>query len=106
MQAKRTSIFLTPADRVAIRRLQARHGLATMSDALRFSLRLTETFFSGDEQRMVELLRRGAQQRVPPPRRLQASLAKAQEVNQRVELRLSRNAELLAQGRGGRRTAP
>ncbi|HKA55167.1 MAG TPA: hypothetical protein VKJ47_16055 [Candidatus Binatia bacterium] len=106
MQAQRTSIFLTPADRVAIRRLQLRYGLATMSDALRFSLRLTETFFSGDEQRMVELLRRGTQQRAPLPQRLQAGLAKAQQVNQRVELRLSRNAELLAQGRGGRRTAP
>jgi len=103
MQAKRTSIFLTPTDRLAIRRLQTRYGLATMSDALRFSLRLTETFFSGDEQRMVELLRRGAQQRVPLPQRLQTRLAKTKQVNQQVEHRLSRNAEILARGRGVRR---
>lgn len=77
---------------MAIRRLQTRHGLATTSDAIRFSLRMTETFFSGDEQRFVELLRRDVQQRVPLAQQLQTLLARAKRTNEQVERRLSRNA--------------
>ena len=100
MHAKRTSIFLTPADHVAIRRLQARYGLATMSDAIRFSLRTTESFSRGDEQRLTELLTSTAKKRVPPSQRLQTILSRVKQTNQKVERRLSRNEEILSQRRG------
>jgi hypothetical protein len=103
MHAKRTSIFLTPADHVAIRRLQTRYGLATMSDVIRFSLRMTENFLSGEGQRTIELLSSTARKRVPLPQQVQDILTRAKKRNQQVERRLSRNEEILSKSRGSAR---
>lgn len=97
MPTTRTSIFLTSTDKTAIRRLQARYGLATMSDAIRFALRLTDTVFRGETTQLLELMARVTPPRAPLPPQLQARLAKVKQVSHDVERLLDHNAALLAQ---------
>jgi hypothetical protein len=94
MSFQRTSIFMTADDRKAVGALQKRYGLSTMSETIRFALRLATAFAPKESHHIVPS---GRYKPAIPSAQVHRLITRAQRINQRVEERVRFNETLLAQ---------
>ena len=105
MLAKRTTIYLDEKDRRGIKVMQERYGLATLSDVIRFAIRVLSTLPAEREQVLV---RPGSwtQQRLEAMRDREAFTAKAKRISVEAEYVITQAERYLREKRIKSTTAP
>jgi hypothetical protein len=112
MSFQRTSIFMNADDRKLVSGLQRRYGLSTMSETIRFALRIATVFPPKTSQRLVpagvdkpaiqyEQVREHLTKAQRLNQQVEHRLTRAQRINQQVEYRVRFNKTLLAQRQAG-----
>jgi hypothetical protein len=94
MAARRTTIYLEDKDRRALSFLQNRYGLATLSDALRFSIRVVRDLAPHEGEHLDQLSPRN-QRQIPQRLAWEKLIVRARQANHGAELILSQTQALL-----------
>src|SRR5262245_47624337 len=107
MAALRTTIYLEAKDRHALQEIQRRYGLATLSDAIRFSIRVVQgvpqaSALAPPETALARCRPVRGQRRTREPQRPEALMTRAQQASRTAQRIVTQTTAFLDERRRGR----